>query len=560
MPLDPNIALSYQTPQIESPLNNFAKFATIQHAQNQNALAQFSLAQAQRQDTQNQALNEVYAKYPDFATNPDSLKAATTELAARGAGSGVPILTTAALGAQEKSSLIAQQKAHAAELTASAGKTTFDTQISKMHQAISDIAQYRSPAEVTASVQKHLQAGDIDMQKASSILNSLPQDPAQFVNWKYALLGGTLDAAHQLEMQSHVVNQGNVESIVNTSKYNPLAPPTTVGTYTKAMTPGEQARLPIEQQAADARTSQANTAAAGLPLRAIQADPLGITGAQDAYPLLPNTAAGKTASIAPGAKFTPQEIAAIQADATKNAAPAPAAAPTLGGQLTLRQAAQQGVRGNDFLGAMPTLLAGQVAAIVDHRAPPPLRNTARGDQLMQLVQAVDPSYDATAYGTKAGIEKAFTYGRAGDTVRTFGVVQNHLDTLTQAGDALANGDVQAFNKVGNTIAQWTGQPAPTDFNAIKRIVAGEITKAVIGAAGALGDRNAVDQALNDANSPAQLAGVVNRYKQLISGQVSGYRKQYEAGGGAHADKIFGTTASTAAAATTGVDANNPLLH
>jgi hypothetical protein len=417
-------------------------------------------------------------------------------------------------------------------------------------QAMRNMASDPSDDNVRRSVQNMVDQGIMTpAQGAESVDKLLSMTPAQrVVHW--STQGLPAKDLHEITTSKPLkMSDGQREWYIEGNMSLPTAGQVlqNIPGVQLKMNPFQTAEIPIKQQEANARTSQANTAAAGLPLRAVQVDPLGITGAQDAYPLptLPNTAAGKTASIDPRANFTPQQIAAIQADAAKNAAPAGAAAPTLGGQLTLKQAAQQGLKGNDLLGAMPSLQAGQVAAIVDHRAAPPIRNTARGDQLMQLVQAVDPTYDATAYGTKAGIEKAFASGRAGDTVRTFGVVQNHLDTLTEAGKALANNDVQAFNKVGNTIAQWTGQPAPTDFQAVKRIVAGEITKAVIGAAGALGDRNAVDEALNSANSPAQLAGVVNRYKQLISGQVEGFRKQYEAGGGAHADKIFGTTAAAA---------------
>ena len=108
---------------------------------------------------------------------------------------------------------------------------------------------------------------------------------------------------------------------------------------------------------------------------------------------------------------------------------------------------------------------------------------------------------------------------------------DHLDTLGSTVDALKNGNVRLFNELGNQVAAATGNPAPTDFNAVKQIVGDEIVKAVIGGAGALGDREEVAKVLNAANSPAQLASVVNRYKQLMGGQLKGLRKQYEASTG-----------------------------
>jgi hypothetical protein len=65
MPIDPNIAMSFQTPQFESPLNSYAKVMAIQHAQNQNALAQYSLSQAQRNDQLNEGMLN-YMRSPDY--------------------------------------------------------------------------------------------------------------------------------------------------------------------------------------------------------------------------------------------------------------------------------------------------------------------------------------------------------------------------------------------------------------------------------------------------------------------------------------------------------------
>ena len=105
---------------------------------------------------------------------------------------------------------------------------------------------------------------------------------------------------------------------------------------------------------------------------------------------------------------------------------------------------------------------------------------------------------------------------------------DHLDVLKSATDALGNGDVRGFNALKNTIASATGSPAPTDFNGVKSIVADELVKAVLGGgAGALGDREKIDAAVRDANSPAQLNGVIKRYQSLATGQLGGLRKEYE---------------------------------
>ena len=140
-------------------------------------------------------------------------------------------------------------------------------------------------------------------------------------------------------------------------------------------------------------------------------------------------------------------------------------------------------------------------------------------------------YDAKQYSTMGTAEKAFTSGKKGDTTRSLNVAVDHLGTLQQVSDALQNGDTRLFNQAGNFIALQTGNPAPTDFNAVKRIVADEITKAVLGSAGALGDRKSVDETISSANSPAQLKSVIDKYKQLMGGQLNGIEQQYTASTG-----------------------------
>jgi hypothetical protein len=60
MPVDANIAMGVRLPEFENPLNNFAKMMAIQNAQNQNALAQYNLSSAQRNDeVQNRFLQDI---------------------------------------------------------------------------------------------------------------------------------------------------------------------------------------------------------------------------------------------------------------------------------------------------------------------------------------------------------------------------------------------------------------------------------------------------------------------------------------------------------------------
>jgi hypothetical protein len=142
---------------------------------------------------------------------------------------------------------------------------------------------------------------------------------------------------------------------------------------------------------------------------------------------------------------------------------------------------------------------------------------ATADDIMQFAA------DFGATGKSVG---AFSTGKQGDLIRSFNVGISHLNTLGGLVDALGNGDIQAFNKLGNAYAQQTGNPAPTNFDAAKAIVGDEIIKAIVGGGGALADRENAQNQINRANSPQQLLGVINTYKNLMAGQLGGLKKQY----------------------------------
>ena len=104
MPINPNIAMGYQGIQLENPLNQYAKVAGIQNAQNQNALAQFQLASAEREQTSANALNEAYKNAFDPATGKIDQNKLISSLASGGAGKQIPGIQKA-FSEQEESEL-----------------------------------------------------------------------------------------------------------------------------------------------------------------------------------------------------------------------------------------------------------------------------------------------------------------------------------------------------------------------------------------------------------------------------------------------------------------------
>ena len=267
---------------------------------------------------------------------------------------------------------------------------------------------------------------------------------------------------------------------------------------------------------------------AGALNQANIADPYGISGIK---PVL----AGPSGVItnAPVANNLAPSTMPLNAPVTTSSVPGSTMPVANAPKITVKEAIGQGLQGDAFLSTLPPTVQSKLKAIAEYRmAPIPAGSRAPGAQQMtELLSYAYPEYDAKNYHSMNTAQKAFTSGKQGNSTRSFNVVVDHLSTLSQLNDAIANGDMPLINTLANTISTQTGQPAPNSFDAVKRIVGDEITKAVIGAGGALGDRKEVADRLSAANSPAQFKGVVKAYTDLMAGQLSGLETQYKASTG-----------------------------
>lgn len=134
-------------------------------------------------------------------------------------------------------------------------------------------------------------------------------------------------------------------------------------------------------------------------------------------------------------------------------------------------------------------------------------------------------------GSQSKAVKDFSTGTQGKQVNAFNTAIDHLSTMDKLSDALQGGDTKAINLIANTVAKQTGAPAPTNFDAAKQIVTAEVIKAVVASGGGVREREEAERNFSAANSPAQLKGVINTYKQLLGGQLNSLGVQYEANTG-----------------------------
>lgn len=185
---------------------------------------------------------------------------------------------------------------------------------------------------------------------------------------------------------------------------------------------------------------------------------------------------------------------------------------------------------NEQMAASDDALQSAAEDVANYKLPPPTGSkllSGNWPEVMRLVKNINPGYDATQFTTKNKARMSFATGKQGDIVRSLSVATDHLDQLSQAASALNNGGLPAANKVANFFSQQTGNPAVTNFDSMKEIVGDEVVKAVVGSTGGVGDRDAIKKTFSDANSPQQLAGVIQKYKGLMGGQLKGLRQQYQ---------------------------------
>ena len=122
----------------------------------------------------------------------------------------------------------------------------------------------------------------------------------------------------------------------------------------------------------------------------------------------------------------------------------------------------------------------------------------------------------------------FKSGPQGNNIRGLDVAVDHLQTVLGLGSELKNGNFVPFNRFAQMIAEQTGQPEPTNFDAAKRIVGSEIIKALgVAGAGTEVERREAGDAFNRARSWPQIEGGVKTVQRLLGGQLRGLRQQFK---------------------------------
>lgn len=139
-----------------------------------------------------------------------------------------------------------------------------------------------------------------------------------------------------------------------------------------------------------------------------------------------------------------------------------------------------------------------------------------------------PQYTPEQIGQKSSTAY-FTRGAGGKQLTAFNTAIAHLDTLDRLAGDLNNTNIQVANRAKQAWAKQTGNPAPANFEAAKNAMSGEVG-AALKASGATDQEIAIVGAtFSRAQSPAQLKGAINTYRELLKSKAQQLQGQYNAG-------------------------------
>jgi hypothetical protein len=201
---------------------------------------------------------------------------------------------------------------------------------------------------------------------------------------------------------------------------------------------------------------------------------------------------------------------------------------------TMPQTTGSDLTGDDYLNSLKQqdpALAAQVKAVAEGRLPMPPTNarTPNAQRLIQAVSQYDPEgVNDIQTGSRRKLFTSFTAGQDADQIKSLNTVMGHLGKLQDTAVSLNNSNYPMLNSFLNSVSLNTGQDAVSNFNVAKKAVADELSTVLKGRA-TEGEVKRWNEAINSAQSPAQLQGAISTATDLIEGRMQALGNKYEAG-------------------------------
>ena len=183
-----------------------------------NALAQAALATK----TSQQAYDDDQSYRTAAAASGGDQNALVQALYAKGLAKQAQAVQTAGLTNDKTRADTGLANAHAGKFGADTEASNYDLRMKKHDQAIKDISGFQTPDQAVASLQAHIQAGDVDPARGQAMLQQIPKDPTQFPAWQLSMLRNIMSAKDQVALQVPDANNvnTNITSVQNNQATN----------------------------------------------------------------------------------------------------------------------------------------------------------------------------------------------------------------------------------------------------------------------------------------------------------------------------------------------------
>ena len=346
MALDPNISLGVRGIELANPLAQYGQIAAIQNAQNQNALAQFQLGSARRQEESQNVLADVYKRSINPETGAIDNQTLLKNLAASNAAYLIPDVQTKLLASEKERGLIKKTNL---ETEAKEFKLKND----KLNFAWNSVGSAPTPQDAIQKITEGMRNGVFDMKTATADIQKIQNmTPEQYQQYRVQTVMGILDAKDKLGFMLPKTARQDIGGQIVSIQDNPALPgygmPIAGGSIAKTPTFGEMAsqgqlnlarqKFAWEQANPGFELKEAEDGSiVGVNKRTLQAFPVSIGGAAPAVAPM----AAPAASGMPGAR-----VQAIPGMTSVLDQQAPATAPMAGTPLRGKGTALTESQGN----------------------------------------------------------------------------------------------------------------------------------------------------------------------------------------------------------------------
>lgn len=140
-----------------------------------------------------------------------------------------------------------------------------------------------------------------------------------------------------------------------------------------------------------------------------------------------------------------------------------------------------------------------------------------------------PGVQSASVQAPRGVAKDFTSGQSSRSLNAIATAREHMKIFRSTAQDLNNGNVRAFNKLGNAISVQFGDDNVTNFNIAKQFFSGEVGKAVVAGGGTEGERSQLADAISTSSSWKQLQGALQTADNLLAGKQTALKQTYQSG-------------------------------